>query len=78
MTATTSLSQFNGSLFKVLTGKESRGNVDALSREPPKQGRVQEREDREESRMGHPLESNQVSQKERSGQFSPLSYIKER
>lgn len=52
--------------------------MDALSREPPKQGRVQEREDREESRMGHPLESNQVSQKERSGQFSPLSYIKER
>lgn len=52
--------------------------MDALSREPPRQSRVQEREDREESRMGHPLDSNQVSEKEWSGRFSPLSYIKER
>lgn len=36
------LSQFNDSLlFKVLTGKESTGNVDVLSRESPKQSRVQ-------------------------------------
>lgn len=38
---TTHPCQFKGSLFKLLTGKESTGNVGAFSRESPKQSRVQ-------------------------------------
>lgn len=38
---TTHPCQFKGSLFKLLTGKESTGNVGAFSRESPKQSIVQ-------------------------------------